>query len=145
MRPAKRFLPLLVAIVLVSLAACGDEDPTTVAQGSSTTVEPTTTTEGGNGSTSTTETSAPAGTVIELSVVGGQVEGGGRHRVPLGDQVTLRVTSDVDDHVHLHGYDELVDVAAGETAELTFEATIPGVFEAELEDRRIPLVELEIS
>lgn len=90
---------------------------------------------------------APAddGTVIEVSVADGAVERGGRTAVELGDTVTIRITSDMDDHIHLHGYDVLVDVTAGEPAELTFEATIPGVFEVELEDSRIQLLELEIS
>ncbi len=93
------------------------------------------------------EDAAPAddGTVIEVGVEGGTVEGGGRTPVSLGDTVTIRVTSDVDDHIHLHGYDVMVDVTAGGTADLTFEATIPGVFEVELEDSRVLLLELEIS
>ncbi len=86
-----------------------------------------------------------AGEIIEVGIEGGQVSGGGRVPVELGSTVTIRVTSDVADHVHLHGYDVMVDVPAGETAELTFDATIPGVFEVELEDSRIPLLELEIS
>ena len=137
----------IAAVVALAVPACGDDAPSTVTERSTTTADQTTTTadDGGSGDPTTTETSEAEGTVIELSVSGGQVEGGGRHRVALGEQVTLRVTSDVADHVHLHGYDVLVDVAAGETAELTFDATIPGVFEAELENSRIPLVELEIS
>lgn len=83
--------------------------------------------------------------VIEVTVTDGVVEGGGRTNVSLGDSVTIRVTSDVADHIHLHGYDVLADIAAGEPAELTFDATIPGVFEVELEDARLPLLELEIS
>ncbi|MDZ7673887.1 MAG: hypothetical protein U5K30_02290 [Acidimicrobiales bacterium] len=96
---------------------------------------------------STTETPVDeeAGQVIEITVSGGEVTGGGRHEVALGERVTLRVTSDIDDHVHLHGYDVFQDVAAGEAAELTFEADIPGVFEVELEDSVIQLVELEVS
>lgn len=83
--------------------------------------------------------------VIDVQVAGGEVTGGGRQSIGLGDTVTIRVTSDVADHIHLHGYDVLANVGAGETAELTFDATIPGVFEVELEEARIPLLDLEIS
>ncbi|WP_436792718.1 hypothetical protein [Actinospongicola halichondriae] len=83
--------------------------------------------------------------VIEVTVDGGEVAGGGRTKVALGDPVTIRVTSDVADHIHLHGYDVMVDVAAGETVDLTFDATIPGVFEVELEESGLQLLELEIS
>lgn len=87
-----------------------------------------------------------AGTeTIEVTVAGGAVTGGGRHDVSLGDTVSLSVTSDVADHVHLHGYDVMVDVGPGEPAELTFDATIPGVFEVELEESGVLLLELEIS
>ena len=39
------------------------------------------------------------------------------------------------DHVHLHGYDIMSDVAPGQPARIEFRATIPGQFEVELEDR----------
>ncbi len=148
---------MLFASALV-LAACGDDEPDT-ASNSSATSEPV-----GQSSTSvdsepiSTSTTVPdegdgvddpvvaaEGTVFDIGVAGGEVTGGGRQKVTLGDTVTLRVTSDVADHIHLHGYDVMVDIAAGETAELTFDATIPGVFEVELEDSRTPLVDLEIS
>ena len=67
------------------------------------------------------------------------------HDVSLGDVVTLRVTSDVADEIHVHGYDIMQDVGAGETAEVTFTADIPGQFEVELEKAGIPLVQLVVS
>lgn len=142
-----------VAVVLVgalALAGCGDDeastetaDQTPIEDTGSTTAPATS--EGADQTSSSTTAAAPQRTVIEVTVAGGQVEGGGRTSVPLGDAVTIRVASDVADHVHLHGYDVLADVAAGGTAELTFTADIPGVFEVELEDARLPLLELEIS
>lgn len=88
--------------------------------------------------------STEAGTVIEVTVADGRVEGPGRVRVALGSEVTVRVTSDVADEVHLHGYDETEDVGAGETVTLRFSADIPGVFEVELEGAGLELVELEV-
>ncbi len=133
------------------LAACGGEDAQTDASDTSvTTTAPirddvTTTTIAASGEEPETSTADDSGTVVEVSVSGGSVDGGGRTKVPLGDTVTIRVTSDVADHIHLHGYDVMVDIAAGGTGELVFDATIPGVFEVELEDARIQLLELEIS
>ena len=143
-------MPRITAVLLLFallVAACGDDDTDAAAPTTDQPADTTTTTAADPTTTQTSETTAAPeeGVVIEVTVQGGQVEGGGRKQVPLGETVTLRVTSDVADHVHLHGYDVLVDVAAGETAELTFDATIPGVFEAELEDSRLPLLELEIS
>jgi hypothetical protein len=82
---------------------------------------------------------------IRIAVVGGQPEGGIRRAsVRRGRQVVLRVTADVADHVHLHGYDLMADVAPGTPAQLRFRATVPGRFEIELEDRRIPIGDLEV-
>jgi heme/copper-type cytochrome/quinol oxidase subunit 2 len=59
-------------------------------------------------------------------------------------RIRLVVTSDVSDHVHLHGYDLMVDVAPGRPGRLTLRATVPGRFEVELEDRRLQILELEV-
>lgn len=94
----------------------------------------------------TTSTSAVQGQVIEISVAGGKVTGPtGRVKVKQGSTVTLKVTSDVADEIHLHGYDKHVDVAKGGTATLTFKATLSGVFEAELESRGLQLVQLQVQ
>jgi hypothetical protein len=69
---------------------------------------------------------------------------GGVRRVTVseGRRVVLIVASDVADHVHLHGYDIMRDVAPGQPARIAFRATIPGTVEAELEDRRVPLARI---
>lgn len=145
----RRACALLLALT-VALAACGDDD-TASDPGTTTTTTTTAPADGNEPAAPEEPVDDPAeepddtDTTIEVQVSGGAVEGGGRKSVPLRDTVTIRVTSDVADHVHLHGYDVLADVEAGGTAELTFEATIPGVFEVELEDAGLLLLELEIS
>jgi hypothetical protein len=69
---------------------------------------------------------------------------GGVRRVTVGKgrRVILIVTSDVADHVHLHGYDVMRDVAPGSPARLAFTATIVGTVEVELEDRGVPLARI---
>jgi hypothetical protein len=87
-----------------------------------------------------------AGERIEVEFAGGEVVGG-LERVPvaLGSEVTISVTADVADELHLHGYDLFVDLSPGVAGEITFVAEIPGVFEAELEAAGIPVVELEVG
>ena len=138
---------MLLAVTVV-VPACGDDDadsgdaaPTT----SPTTTSSTTKTAEDPGEASDDTAPSATATVFDVVVSGGEVAGGGRQEVDLGDTVTIRVTSDVTDRIHLHGYDLQADVPAGEIAELTFDATIPGVFEVELEDAGTPLLELEIS
>jgi hypothetical protein len=83
---------------------------------------------------------------IEVQVAGGQVSGDtGRVPVATGTHVTLVVTSDVADQAHLHGYDLEAELAPGEPAELTFDATIPGVFEVELHEAGTVLLSLQVG
>ncbi|MCW2713145.1 MAG: uncharacterized protein JWN88_192 [Frankiales bacterium] len=88
----------------------------------------------------------PARRVIALTVAGGEVTGV-ESRVPaqLGEALTIRVTSDVSEQVHVHGYDLQADVAAGGTVQVDLEATIPGSFEVELHRSHKTLFQLRVS
>ncbi|MCB0991015.1 MAG: hypothetical protein R2770_08930 [Acidimicrobiales bacterium] len=83
---------------------------------------------------------------VEVVVSDGQVEGGVQTvEVPIGSLVRLSVTADVDDQLHLHGYDVYATVAPTQPGVLLFDADIPGVFEVELEGRGQTVVEFEVS
>jgi heme/copper-type cytochrome/quinol oxidase subunit 2 len=83
---------------------------------------------------------------ISVTVRGGKVGGDtGRVAVPLGSPVVLAVSSDVADEIHVHGYDLKKDVPAGGTAALTFTASKPGVWEVELENAKLALLQLQVS
>jgi hypothetical protein len=93
----------------------------------------------------TTKPSPPPPQTIRIVVAGGRPVGGIRRAtIEQGTRVVLVVVSDVSDHVHLHGYDVMVDVAPGSPGRLPFRATVPGRFEVELEDRGILLGDLEV-
>jgi hypothetical protein len=62
-----------------------------------------------------------------------------------GDRVRFKVKSAVADEVHVHGYDLMKDVEAGGEIEYDFPASIEGVFEAELEDRKEQIIELKVE
>ena len=95
-------------------------------------------------SPSSTTSSSAAGQTIEVGYANGTVTGGGRIPVELGDPVTIRVTSDVADEVHVHGYDLAQDVTPDAPATITFDATVPGVFEVELEELGQQLLTLQV-
>jgi hypothetical protein len=109
---------------------------------------PTETTTGTTTTTTRTTTTRPkpAGpTPIRIVVRGGRVIGGlERARLDRGERAVLIVRADVSDHVHLHGYDVMRDVAPGAPARLRFRATIPGRFEVELEDRGLQIAQIEV-
>ncbi|MEO5839900.1 MAG: hypothetical protein ABIQ73_16145 [Acidimicrobiales bacterium] len=117
----------VAAVVMVLAAGCGDDGATA----------------------STTTKSGPidttGATTIEVGYTGGSISGGGRRSAPLGQTVVIKVTSDVADEVHLHGYDKKADAAPGTVATITFVADKPGVFEVELEKKGLKLFELEVQ
>jgi hypothetical protein len=146
---SRRTIVFLAASALfvggLTLASCGGDgegSATTDTEVTQTSTTETTTTE----TTTTTEAEADGPTVVRIDVVDGAPKGGiVRETVSKGDRVVLVVTSDVADEVHLHGYDITRDVAAGRTARIAFQATLPGRFEVELEERGVPIADLTVE
>ena len=99
------------------------------------------------GTTTVTTTAPPPGppppAQVRIVVRGGLPVGGPRRvTVSRGRRVVLTVTSDVSDHVHLHGYDLMQDVGPGMPARIDFRATRPGTVEAELEDQGVQIARI---
>ena len=139
--PPARLPAALVGLALTgALTGCAGTD-----SAASPSTAPTSTAAGSAAAASAAPTTA-SGQRIEVTVTGGQVSGDtGRVPVPAGDQVTLAVTSDVADEVHVHGYDLTAELTPGAPAELSFAATIPGVFEVELHGSGEVLYQLRVS
>ncbi len=153
MRTPRLALPLLALALLAG--ACGDDDEggstaTTAASPATTAAPDASTTTAPVDDTTTTAPDEPdprpAVQVIEITVTGGQPSGGPvGEEVPLGTEVSIQVTADAADEVHLHGYDLTAEVAPGQLGEITFTADIPGQFEVELEGSGTLLVELSVA
>jgi hypothetical protein len=131
MNNAKRFLPLLLAIVAIAgLTACDSSDST------STGSEKAATAEGDGGGSATTaivvRNGEPVGGVQELEY-------------SAGEQVRFTVRSDVADEIHVHGYDLMKDVPAGGSVSFSFPAEIEGIFEIELEGLKEQIAELRVN
>jgi hypothetical protein len=89
---------------------------------------------------------APTVRMISVTVRGGKASGEtGRVTVPLGTPLIVSVRSDAADEIHVHGYDRKAKVPAGATASVAFTANVPGVFEVELEDSKLALLQLHVS
>lgn len=147
-----RWSTFLLVLALLT-AACSEAADTST---SSTTSSETTTsqapvttspaiTETTTTTQATTTTVGPAVTLIEIVVTGGTVDRVERFDLPLDGAVRLVVTADVSDEIHLHGYDLHADVAPGRDAVVEFDATIPGVFEIEMEDSGVLIGELQVA
>jgi heme/copper-type cytochrome/quinol oxidase subunit 2 len=128
---------LVAPVLAVALAACGgggDGNRSAAA-----------TTAGPAGS-ATTAAGADGAQTVQVTVTGTDVQTAERRvKVPLDGKVRLEVTADRTDEVHLHGYDRKVDIEPGKPAVLEFTADVPGVFEVELEEAGLKLVELQVS
>jgi hypothetical protein len=93
--------------------------------------------------TTTAAPPPPPPAQVRIVVRGGLPVGGPRRvTVAQGRRVILNVTSDVSDHVHLHGYDLMQDVGPEMPARIAFRATRPGTVEAELEDRGVQIARI---
>jgi hypothetical protein len=83
---------------------------------------------------------------IEVTFAHGKASGDtGRVQVAMGTSVTLVVTSDVADQVHVHGYDLEKELTPGTPVTLQFDATVAGVFEVELHHAETVLLRLQVS
>lgn len=148
--------PVTVAVVLASalllVAGCGDDSTDAVA--TTDTVATTTTTTAAEPGTTATTTTGPqpgtttsGGTTTTTIVVKNAAPVGGIQRatVEKGDHFALVVYSDVEDEVHVHGYNFATDVDPTVVGKIDFVADAPGRFEVELEDRGVKIAELTVT
>ena len=119
----------VVAIVVAVASGSGDDNGDQAAQ-TQTTGQAQTDTGGGGTPTETTAPAEPA--VNRIQIKDGQVVGGPADiQVKKGDQVTIVVSANAPDDVHLHGYDIEKPVEPGKPATFRFTADIEGIFEIE--------------
>jgi len=132
--------PAVVAALLTGCAAGVEQTSAGSPPGSS---APTATSSSPAGAT---PSPTPTVRTIAVSYAAGEVSGtSGREQVPIGEQVVLRITSDVAEQVHVHGYDLEAAVPAGGSVDIPVRASIPGVFEVELHDAGKVLFQLRVG
>lgn len=162
MSPSGRLAVLVAAVALVVLAFVGlrpsdDPEPIAATQATVTSSAPpapavtdTATTTG----TPSATTPVPTETATTparpepptLLVRDGKAIGGVKDlEFTSGEEIAFRVSSDVADEIHVHGYDVRKDVEAGGTVAFRFAAKLEGVFEVELESAGIELASLKVS
>ena len=133
-------LALGLAAALLSGCAAGREQPAAASSGPAAT--PTAAPSAATPAASTT----PAVRTVAVAYSGGEVTGtSGREQVRVGEQVVLRISSDVAEEVHVHGYDLEGVVPAGGSVDIPLSATVPGVFEVELHDSGEVLFQLRVA
>lgn len=117
---------LLVSLALLGLGGCAGTSPPSSPSSSS-----------GTAISSTSTASAPSvqGLTHEVELVEGRLEPGpSTVDLPTGESLTLVLTSDVAVTVHAHGFEVDLQVPAGSTTRIPLRTAVPGVYEVELHD-----------
>jgi hypothetical protein len=83
---------------------------------------------------------------LRVVVKGGEpVDGVQDLEVDKGDRVRFDVVSDVEEAVHVHGYDLEKPAAPGSPARFNFEASFDGILEVELENAGTEILSLRVN
>ncbi|MDQ3607323.1 MAG: hypothetical protein M3459_00235 [Actinomycetota bacterium] len=155
----KRFVAVAVAVVAIIVAFTvfqpADDEATDSGDGAAQTSQPTEEEESSDGDAVGGSKPLLGGTrnepgaepePVALEFAGGEVVGGVETiEVTAGDEITLTVTSDVQEELHVHGVDLSEDLPPGEEVEVTFTAEAEGVFEIELHDSGTQIASYEVS
>jgi hypothetical protein len=81
----------------------------------------------------------------EITIAGGKVSPpSGWLEVTKGRPVSITVTSDVADEVHVHGYDLKAELRPGEPVTLRFTADLTGVFQVETHRSKLVLTQVAV-
>lgn len=137
---------IAAAVVLFVVLRPGDDDAASPPPPPAPPTTPTTVSTQPPPSPTTPQPKKPAVVQVSIVVRGGKPVGGIRRvTVAKNRRVVLIVRADTSDHVHLHGYDVMRDVAPGAPGRLAFRATIPGRFEVELEDAGLQIADVTVN
>jgi uncharacterized cupredoxin-like copper-binding protein len=143
--------PLTLAFGLsaaVVLAACGQTaspaaTPTSAppaTHGNATAGHPTTAAP-----TTSAASSQAAGKRIDVTVTGKQITPApATINLAVGESLTIAVTADKDNLLHPHGFDQSVNLKAGQQGEITIKGAQTGVFEIELHEPALKLFTLAV-
>ena len=134
-------IAVVIAVVAVIVLADSSEDDDQPSQTSATATPTGTPTEPGEETATATPTPTPTPKPPPLLTAGNVTE----LDFTEGETVRFRARSDVDEEVHVHGYDIAKDAPAGQTITMSFKATIPGIFEIEFENSGEQIGELKVE
>ncbi len=138
--------------VMAALSGCaagdttGGGDPAPVPTGTATRTDPTGGTAGTEGTGGTEGTASPSVRTVEITVEGTRVDPPpGQVDLATGETLRVVVTTDAGEAVHAHGFDDLeVPVTPGEPTQADLVGDEPGVYEVELHDPDLLLLQVAV-
>jgi uncharacterized cupredoxin-like copper-binding protein len=140
-------LGLTAAVVLASCGQTGSPAATptsapTTTHGNQTAGQPTT------GAPTTSPSAAPSqaeGKRIDITVKGKQVTPApATINIAVGESLTIAVTADKDNLLHPHGFEQSLNLKAGQRGEITIKGAQTGVFEFELHNPALLLFKVAV-
>ncbi|WP_344195767.1 hypothetical protein [Pedococcus aerophilus] len=139
-------------LALGVLAGCGDpaddasgRTSTTPVTATSSTSATTTSPSSSASSSSSSSSSSPAGRTLEITVDGKDVSPAPRTvDLAVGETLTLVVTSDHDDELHVHGFEVEGALVAGKPTSVTLTGKEPGVYEVETHEPPLRLLKIAV-
>jgi nitrous oxide reductase len=136
---------IVLGMLVLALSACGGTDENGNVPNAATTAD--TTEAAPTTSEATTTEAAPEGPrQIRIAYRSGELSGDtGTVRVAKGDRIRLIVRADVEEEVHVHGYDLSAAVAPQHPARIDFIADQPGTFTIELEQLQLHILRLRVG
>jgi hypothetical protein len=134
----------VIAVAAVVLLSGGGDDSADTGEQAAQTATPTATEAGGGATPEATETPTPTATPRPKPPL---LQAGSERELTFeeGETVRFRVRSDTDEEIHVHGYDRYVDVPAGKTVNVSFKASITGIFEIELHGSGEQIASLKVE
>ncbi|MFC0626619.1 cupredoxin domain-containing protein [Kribbella deserti] len=158
-------LALLPALGMLVLAGCGDEtDPGTGAAPSSTPsstpselpstpttaattpTAPATPPKAGTPSNTADPSGELADVTIDVVIANGKVSPSGVSvKAKVGQTVRVTGTSDVEEELHIHGYEKALELKPGKPQAVTFKAETKGTFEIETHETAKLVAKLVVS
>ena len=125
-----RAVAALALAVVLPLAGCAGKAPSA----------------SGTSPSGTAAGSSTAAKKIVVTITHGKASGDtGRIPVTVNSHVTIQVTSDTADEVHLHGYDIEKELVPGKATTLSFVADQTGIFELELHKANVVILHLQVQ
>lgn len=138
----KLAITVVASLVLIAGCAGSDSGPGPTTQSST----PSTTASSEAATDPAPEPAAEAGTVVDITIKDGKVTPqGGRVEVTAGQKVTLQMTSDAAEEIHVHSQPEhSYEIAPGESLTKSFTLDTPGQVAVEAHHLDVTIVQLVV-
>lgn len=140
-----------VGLALVAvLTACGtsgaDETSGSTSSSSSSSSPSSSSSSSSTPSSASSSASTPVGRTLEVTIKGNKVTPApSTVKLGIGETLTLTVTSDHDDQLHVHGFDVEKALPAGTPVSVELTGKTPGVYEVETHHPELRLLKIAVS